>query len=105
MTPDELIKFTGATGPNVTQQAQQALGMAEALVDAYTRGRHKRLDGTLKAGVDAVITAVAARILENPSQIQVREQIGPYTYFKGNGFQGFTLVELAVLDRYRRRAI
>lgn len=104
MTPDELIKFTGATGPNVEQQAQQALGMAEALVDAYTRGRYRRA-GKYRPGVEAVITAVAARILENPSQIQVREQIGPYTYFKGNGFQGFTLVELAVLDRYRKRAI
>lgn len=105
MTPDELIKFTGATGPNVEQQAQQALGMAEALVDAYTRGRHEDKFGELKSGVDAVITAVAARILENPAQIQVREQVGPYQYYKGAGFQGFTLVELAVLDRYRRRAI
>ena len=104
MTPDDLIKFTGATGPNVTQQATQALGMAEALVDAYTRGRHMRA-GHYRPGVEAVITAVAARILENPSQIQVREQIGPYTHFKGNGFQGFSLVELAVLNRYRRRAI
>lgn len=105
MTPDELIKFTGTEGPDVLEQAQVALGMAEALVDAYCRGRHEDKFGQLKSGVGAVITAVAARILANPEQIQQREQIGPYSYFKGAGFQGFTLVELAVLNRYRKRAI
>lgn len=104
MTPDELIRFTGATGPNVEFQAQQALSMAEGLVDAYTRGRHKRGE-KYRPGVQDVIVTVAARILANPEQIQQREQIGPYTYFKGAGFQGFTLVELAVLNRYRKRAI
>ncbi|AKK02338.1 hypothetical protein [Corynebacterium epidermidicanis] len=103
MTPDELIKFTGATGPNVQAQAQQALSMAEAFVDAYCRGRHKR-GGVLRPGVDAVITAVAARILANPEQIQQREQVGPYSFYRDAGFQGFNLVELAVLNRYRKRA-
>lgn len=104
MTPEELIKFTGSEGPDVLVQAATALTMAEALVDAYCRGRHVRA-GLRRPGVDAVITAVAARILANPEQIQQREQIGPFTYFKGAGFQGFTLVELAVLNRYRKRAL
>lgn len=104
MTPEELIKFTGATGPNVTFQAQQALGMATALVEAYTRGRCKRGD-QYRDGVEEVIMSAAARILANPEQISVREQIGPYTYYRGEGFNGFTLVELAVLNRYRKRAL
>lgn len=105
MTPNELIEFTGATGPNVKKQAEQALAMANGLVEAYTRGRHKSPAGELRPGVSAVVVAVAARILANPEQIQVREQIGPYTMLRGPGFSGFTLAELAVLNRYRKRAI
>ncbi|MFV8381182.1 hypothetical protein [Corynebacterium hindlerae] len=104
MTPDELIKFTGASGPNVKEQAKQALLMAEAFVGAYCRGRHKRA-GEFRPGVDAVVTAVAARILANPEQVQQREQVGPYSYYRDAGFQGFNLVELAVLNRYRKRAL
>lgn len=105
MTPAELIEFTGATGPDVVAQAGVALTSAGAYVDAYCRGRQKRRDGSLKPGVDAVVTTVAARILANPEQISVREEVGPYVFFKGPGFNGFTLVELAVLNRYRKRAI
>lgn len=103
LTPNELIKFTGATGPEVEQQAATALGMAESLVSVYTRGRHKRGEN-FRPGIETVITTVAARILANPQFIQEREQIGPYTYFRGEGFTGFTLAELAVLNSYRKRA-
>ena len=41
----------------------------------------------------------------NPEQVQVREQVGPYSMFLAEGFSGFTLVELAVLNRYRKRGI
>lgn len=105
MTPEELIKFAGATGPDVQFQAETALSMAEGLVSTYCRGRHKRRGSdTYRPGIQEVIITVAARILANPEQIQQREQIGPYSYFRGNGFQGFTLVELSVLNAYRKRA-
>lgn len=104
MTPQELIQFTGVEGPDVAAQAATALTIAEGLVNAYTRGRHKRA-GVYRDGVQEVITTVAARILSNPEQVSVREQIGPYSYYKGEGFKGFTLVELAVLNRYRKRAM
>lgn len=104
MTPEELIKFTGTQGPNVDAQAAQALTTAKALVSAYCRGREKRGE-RYRPGVEEVITMVAARILANPEQISVREQVGPYQMYKAAGFNGFTLVELAVLNRYRKRAI
>lgn len=104
MTPEELIKFTGATGEDVELQAKTALDMAEALVASYCRDKHTR-GGHFRPGVDTVITTVAARILSNPEFIQVREVIGPYQYFRGEGFTGFTLAELAVLNRYRKRGI
>ena len=104
ITPDELIKFTGATGENVTDQATTAITVACQLVGAYCRGREKRA-GRYRPGVEAVITTVAARILANPDQVQEREQVGPFSFSKGDGFKGFTIVELAVLNRYRKRGI
>lgn len=104
MTPQELVKFSGAQGPDVESQAATALTTAQALVSAYCRGREKRGD-SYRPGVEEVITMVAARILANPEQISVREQVGPYQMYKAAGFSGFTLVELAVLNRYRKRAI
>lgn len=98
-----LVEFTGITRPNAVAQADQALRMAEGLVDAYTRGRHKRRD-EYRPGVEDVLVTVAARILANPEQVAVREQVGPYSMYRGEGFSGFTLVELAVLNRYRKRA-
>lgn len=104
ITAKELLEFTGTQGPDVEQQAVTSIAAADAYVGAYTRGRHKR-GGKYRPGVEAVVLTVAARILANPEQIQVREQVGPYTMLKGPGFNGFTLVELAVLNRYRKRAI
>lgn len=104
ITATELLKFTDIEGEGAEAKASLALTTAEAYVEAYTRGRHTR-GGHLRPGVEAVITTVAARILSNPEQISVREEVGPYVYFKGPGFNGFTLVELAVLNRYRKRGI
>lgn len=103
ITPLELLKFTDIEGEDSEARATIALTTAEAYVDAYTRGNHTR-GGHLRAGIEAVIITVASRILSNPEQISVREEVGPYVFFKGPGFNGFTLVELAVLNRYRKRA-
>lgn len=105
MTPEELVKFSGAGGPDVVEQATTALEIADALIGAYCRGRHRNRIGGYRPGIQAVVTSVSARILANPEQIAVREEVGPYQYYRGPGFQGFTLVELAVLDRYRKRGI
>lgn len=107
ITPEELIAFVGAEDPDASKlgaQAESALLIADSLAGSYCRGRHK-WGSSYRAGVRAVVLTAAARILANPGQIQVREQVGPYTMLKGAGFNGFTLVELAVLDRYRKRAI
>ena len=104
VTPAELVKFIGATGENVEMQAELAISTATALVGAYCRGKEKRA-GRYRPGVEEVILTVSARILANPSQTQERETIGPYSYFRGEGFKGFTIVELAVLDRYRKKGI
>ena len=105
ITKEQLIQFTGASGPQVDAQASHALEIAEALINGYCRGRHKNLDGSFRPGIEQVQLTVSSRILANPEQVQVREQVGPYTYFRGEGFSGFTLPELAVLNRYRKRGV
>lgn len=87
------------------EQVAIAVSSAEALVEAYCRGRHVDPAGVYRPGVEAVIIAVASRLLGNPSQIQRRDQAGPFATSRGEGFSGFTLVELAVLNRYRKRAL
>lgn len=104
ISAEDLIKFTGATGENVELQAQTAIEVAQQLIGAYCRGREKR-GSRYRPGVEAVITTAAARILANPDQVQEREQVGAFSFFKGEGFKGFTIVELAVLNRYRKRGI
>lgn len=101
---DRFLALTGRTAVEETEKVEQCLTMAHGLVDAYCRGRHRR-GGVLRPGVEDVILMVAARIAANPEQVQVREQVGPYSLFLAEGFSGFTLVELAVLNRYRKRGI
>lgn len=100
-----LVTFTGIERPNVEKQAASALQIAESMVNVFTRGRHKDRDGKFRDGIEDVITTAAARILANPEQIEVREQAGPYSMYRGVGFQGFSLAELQVLNRYRKRGI
>lgn len=83
--------------------ADQAVPIITAMVSAYTRGQ-----GFDKAGLalayelDAVITTATARFVTNPDS-NVRETIGDYTV-QPAVFSGFTLPELYVLNRYRKRA-
>lgn len=106
MNDEELLAFSGIPlTPENKTRAEQALTMSSALVGAYCRGREINRAGKLRPGVQAVIDSAAARILANPSQIAIREQIGPYSLYKQEGFKGFTLVELTVLNRYRKRGV
>lgn len=99
-----LVKFTGISRPDVEEQAAEALKIAESMVAAFTRGRHVNRAGEFREGVEGVIVTSAARILSNPEQVSVREQVGPYSLYRGEGFQGFSLAERMVLDRYRKSA-
>lgn len=107
LTPSELLEFAPpiADGTTPDTAATHALTGAEALVEGYTRGRHVNLSGGYRPGIRAVILQVAARILANPGQVNVRVQAGAVVVSKGPGFSGFTLAEQAVLNRYRRRAV
>lgn len=104
VTVADLQAFTPDDGAD-EDQAQLALDSAVALVAAYCRDRHVTCNGNTRPGIDTVVLTVAARILANPGQVQMRDQAGSFSRHRGTGFSGFTLAELAVLNRYRKRAL
>lgn len=76
-----------------------------ALAKAYTRGRGFTDSGP-HPDISAAIVTAAARLVSNPRQIPVEFPAGPggsTRVFRG-GFTGWSLAELAALNRYRVRA-
>lgn len=104
VTPEELINFMRDT-PVSTEIATTAIATAEALIGGYCRGCHVDKGGEYRDGIRAVVMTVGARIAANPAQVTIRDSAGPFTRARGAGFSGFTLAELAVLNRYRRKAV
>lgn len=77
--------------------------MATTYVSAYTRGKgFDPDDGSPLPDIEAVIVSVAARLMTNPRGIS-QETAGSFSqaHFR---FDGFTLLEQTVLNRYRIRA-
>jgi hypothetical protein len=53
----------------------------------------------------AVITTAAARLASNTRQLRYSETAGPFTADFRSAFDGWTVAELYVLNRYRKRAM
>ncbi|WP_311520888.1 hypothetical protein [uncultured Corynebacterium sp.] len=107
LTVDDLLNYAppiqdGLTPPGA---ARHALDAAEGFVEAYTRGRHLTPTGDYRPGVRGVVLNVAARMLANPGGLNTRVQAGAVSVSKQSGFEGFTLAEQSVLNRYRKRAL
>lgn len=94
----------GAMDDLTTDKANQALVLASAQVDGYLRGHAKDSVGSYRPGVGEVVLMVAARIAANPHGVQFRDQVGAFSVSRQSAFQGFTLSELNVLNRYRKLA-
>jgi hypothetical protein len=71
---------------------------------SYTRGHGFDVDQP-NAEIAAVITTASARLAANPKQLGTAETMGPYSQDIRGGFQGWTLAEQFVLNRYRKRAM
>lgn len=100
-TAATVAKFVGqSSDPAVTGLAGEHLPVIAALVKAYTRGGGFDLAGVPNDDLGAVITTVTARLMSNPDQNASR--VGEVS--TSAGFVGFSLPELAALNRYRRRA-
>lgn len=79
--------------------AAQAVPIITLMAKAYTRD-HGFTGMTPNAEIGAVITTASARLVANPEQLE--QTIGSVG-IRG-GFQGWTLAETFVLNRYRKRA-
>lgn len=86
------------------EQVQQALNIAEAVVEAHTRGVARTADGAYRAGCGEIVTALAARITANPTGGSFQDSAGTYSRSRGAGVRGLLLHERIVLDRYRKSA-
>lgn len=100
--PERVAAHLGKGGDaTVLALAGEHVAIITAMVKAYTRGRG--FVGTIPApDVEAVIVTAAARFTANPEQVE-RYQAADYAETPTR-FLGFTLPELAVLNRYRKRA-
>lgn len=89
-----------ATSPQTLQLAAQAVPVVTLMAKAYTRDQGFT-GGEPNDEIAAVITMAAGRLVTNPEQLDVTVGM---TGVRG-AFQGWNLAELAVLNRYRRRAV
>lgn len=100
---DDLTQLLAPTVEVDGDQAAAVVGIVTAMARAYTRG------GGFAAGspneeIGAVILTAAARLLAHPRQVQLGEVVGPMSVTFGRGFDGWTVAETFVLNRYRKRA-
>jgi len=79
--------------------------LISAMARAYTRGRGFDDTGEPCEEVAAVIYLAAARFISNPKQTSQSLTAGPYVLDQRSFFTGWTLAEMFVLNRYRKRAM
>jgi hypothetical protein len=80
--------------------AGEVVPVITAMVTSYTRGRGFTA-GEPNHELNAVIITASARMVANPEQLSTR--VGSVE-IRG-GFQGFSLAETFVLNRYRKTAL
>lgn len=103
VTPGDVVAFLGRTGDaTAIALAAEHLPIVAQMVNAYTRGRGF-VDGVAGDDLAAVIVSSCARSVANPEHT-ISQETGPFSIRQGI-FQGWTLPELAILHRYRRRAL
>lgn len=91
-------------GRTVTEaQGNAAIEVVTAMAQAYTRGQGFT-DGAPNDELRAVILTASARLVAHPRQLGMSETLGPESASYREGFTGWTVSELFVLNRYRKRA-
>lgn len=83
---------------------EAAIAQVTVMARAYTRGRGFE-DGDPNDEISAVITTASARLAANGRQTVGRDKVGDVERESGSSFTGWTLAELAVLNRYRVTAL
>lgn len=101
-TVQDVRTFASTGQQESDEKVQQHLDAATAMVNAYTRGRgFDSVTGDPSDDLAGVIVAFAARSVDNP--VADRQQsVGPFG--RTPAVVGWSLPELAVLNRYRAKA-
>ncbi|MEH3135295.1 MAG: hypothetical protein PGN30_09875 [Mycolicibacterium neoaurum] len=99
----ELADFIGAEVNE--DQAGAVVRLIAALARSYTRGGGFGDAGDPAPDIAAAIVTASARLLRDPSQIIDTEVAGPFRVSYRSGFDGWSVAELAALNRYRKRAV
>lgn len=81
-----------------------AIAQVTVMARAYTRGNGFD-DGDPNEEITAVITTAAARLASNGTGTMYRKRVDDVEVEYRSSFQGWTLAELAVLNRYRVTAM
>lgn len=101
MLPESADLATYAGNPVSAAQADAVIGVVAAMVAAYTRGAGFD-DGEPNGELSAVILSASARLLATTGG-EIQQALGPVAVRYPDAF-GFTLPEMIVLNRYRKRA-
>lgn len=102
-TPADVAAFLGRPDDTtVVGLAGEHLPVVTQMVKAYTRDRGFT-DDTPGDDLAAVIVSATARLVGNPEH-NVSVELGQFSIRPGV-FNGWTLPELAILHRYRKRAL
>jgi hypothetical protein len=81
-----------------------AVPVIATMAKAYTRGRG--FDGNEPNDeIAAVITTASARLASNTAQVSQNQTMGDFGRDVRSSFQGWTVAEQMVLDRYRVKAM
>ena len=101
-TAANVASFLGRDGDTkVTALAGQHLPIVTAMAATHTRDNGFTA-GAPDSTIEAVIVAATARLTNNPGLL-VSETIGDYSA-RYTSFQGWSIIERAVLDSYRRKS-
>lgn len=103
--PEDVASFLGrGDDSTVVALAGQHLPVVTEMVKGYVRGRgFDETSGFPSEDLAAVIISSCARLVSNPEHATY-QQLGTFSIRQGT-FAGWTLPELAVLHRYRKRAL
>jgi hypothetical protein len=98
--PDGVVELLDRRTPPV----ELAVNLVTTMAKAYTRGRG--FDGDEpNEEIAAAITTAAARLAANGPGTLFTKKVDDVEYDWRSSFQGWTLAELFVLNRYRVRAM
>ncbi len=99
---EDVAALLDTPGPQPSVPA--AVAQITVMARAYTRGRGFDYDGPNEE-LAAVITTAAARLAANGAQTQSTNTAGHRSIELRSSFIGWSLAELAVLNRYRVTAM